>query len=232
MRLLITLAAALVATACAQADVTHTVVVYGDSFSAGAGTNLADPDLWPNKLERLLDQRGADWQVLNRSINGNGLVWKTRCFGEPASNRLQADLEKLPKGATIIIMAGVNDVIQPTLPAGFSSCFGPANFKSRDITSRLQVLATAASGHRLLVATIPPFATSEFHSAKAEAVRQEVNHWIHANWPAPDVIDLEGILSSPGDSSRLLPDFDSGDGLHPNERGADAIAAVAARHLK
>ena len=28
----------------------------------------------------------------NRSINGNGLVWKTRCFGEPASERLEADL--------------------------------------------------------------------------------------------------------------------------------------------
>lgn len=231
MRSVIILAAALAVTACSSAETARTVVVYGDSFSAGAGTNLEDASLWPNKLEKQLDRRGSDWTVSNRSINGNGLVWKTRCFGEPASDRLEADLAKIPNGAPIILMAGVNDVIQPTLPAGFSDCFEPANFQSRDIIARLQALAKATNAHRLLIATLPPFARSELHSARAEAVRQEVNRWIRANWPAENVIDLEATLSTPGDATRLRPDFDSGDGLHPNERGAEAIASTVARAI-
>ena len=201
-----------------------TVVVYGDSFSAGAGTDLRAPELWPNKLERLLQRRGADWQVSNRSINGNGLTWRTRCFGDPAIDRLEADARSLSNDAVIVLMAGVNDTIQPNLPAGFSECFAPADWPSGKITARLKALKARHRQHRILVATVPPFAASEFHSARAERIRREVNRWIRANWREGDVIDLEAILGRPSDRSRLRAEFDSGDGLHPNEAGAAAIA--------
>ena len=232
MRFPIIFAAALTVMGCGSANAAKTVIVYGDSFSAGAGTDLSDPRLWPNKLERLLDARGRDWTVANRSINGNGLVWKTRCFGQPAADRLQADIPKIPTGEIIVLMAGINDVIQPTLPAGFSSCFDPANLAAADITSRLSDIAKARNGHRIVIATIPPFAGSEFHSDQAEAVRQETNRWIRANWPQRDIIDLDHILAGSSDTGRLRKDFDSGDGLHPNERGAEAIAAATAGKIQ
>ena len=114
--------AALAACACAEVGA-RSLVVFGDSLSAGSGSDLADPGLWPVQAERLLDSTGADWSVSNRSINGNGLAWKTRCFGVPAADRLKAALESIPAGSTVVLMAGVNAAIQPNLPAGFSNCF-------------------------------------------------------------------------------------------------------------
>jgi lysophospholipase L1-like esterase len=208
------------------------LVVYGDSLSAGSGSDLNDPALWPSKAERLLDSAGRDWTVSNRSINGNGLVWKTRCFGVPAADRLKAELDAIPAGSTIVLMAGVNDTIQPNLPAGFSPCFEPSNWSAEPIVAALRDLAQRAGGRRILLATIPPFAASEYHSAKAEATRVETNRWIRANWATGDVIDLDSVLGDPSDRSRLRADFDSGDGLHPNEAGAAAIAAAVAGMLR
>lgn len=219
--------------ACACANgAARSLVVYGDSLSAGSGSDLADPALWPAKAERLLDSAGPDWTVENRSINGNGLVWKTRCFGIPAADRLKAELESIPPRSTIVLMAGVNDTIQPFLPVGFSECFEPANWSAEPIIAALREIAKSAGGRRILLATIPPFAASEYHSAKAEATREEANRWIRANWAESDVIDLDLILGGPSDRSRLRPGFDSGDGLHPNEAGAAAIAAAIAARLR
>ena len=77
-----------------------------------------------------------------------------------------------------------------------------------------------------MLATLPPFGRSEFYNAAAETERQTVNRWIRSNWKGDDVIDLDRILAQ-GDA--LAPEYDSGDGLHPNERGAARIAAEVAR---
>ena len=230
MRRICLIVAVLAVWACAEAGA-RSLIVYGDSLSAGSGSNLADPALWPAKAERLLDSAGPDWTVSNRSINGNGLVWKTRCFGTPAAERLKAELPSIAAGSTIVLMAGVNDTIQPNLPAGFSECFDPTEWSAEPIVAALRDLARSAGGRRLLLATIPPFAGSEYHSAKAEAVRAETNRWIRASWPKGDVIDLDSVLGDRRDPSRLRADFNSGDGLHPNEAGAAAIAAAVAQML-
>lgn len=224
--------AALLAPACQASNIEPKVIVYGDSFSAGSGRNLKDPHLWPNVLEGLLDQRGSDWTVVNRSINGNGLVWRTRCFGQPALERLNADLPSLVQGEIIIIMAGINDVIQPALPSGFSSCFDPGDFPAKSIVGPLDVLRRSAHGRRILLATIPPFSASKFHTAAAEQKRTDVNHWITAHWPKRDLVNLDKVLASGIDTAKLNPKFDSGDGLHPNGTGAVAIANAVAELMQ
>ena len=231
MRLIVLAVSLLAASACAPANSAGSIVIFGDSFSAGAGTDLKAPELWPSKLEGLLDRDG-DWAVSNRSINGNGLVWKTRCFGEPAMDRLQSNLQSLPRGSIVIVMAGVNDTIQPHLPDGFSPCFEPADWSAERMTSRLQPLLVMRGERRILVATIPPFGASEFHSAKPEAIRQDFNRWLRANWPKDYVIDLAMVLADSRDPNRLRRDYDSGDGLHPNEKGAAAIAAAVTEMLR
>jgi lysophospholipase L1-like esterase len=65
-----------------------------------------------------------------------------------------------------------------------------------------------------------------------EAVRQAANTWIRTSGEFDAVFDFAAALADPADPSALDPAFDSGDGLHPNDAGCQAIAdAVDLRAL-
>ena len=60
-----------------------------------------------------------------------------------------------------------------------------------------------------------------------EEKRQAVNRWIRTSNAYDAVIDFDKVLRDPMHPTRLLPDYDSGDHVHPNDMGyrgmADAI---------
>lgn len=58
----------------------------------------------------------------------------------------------------------------------------------------------------------------------AESVRQEVNAFLRSGAEFDAVTDFDRILRSPYDPERILPFFDGGDHLHPNDKGMQAMA--------
>ena len=67
-----------------------------------------------------------------------------------------------------------------------------------------------------------------------DATRQAVNTWLRG--PGADefdgVLDFDAVLRDPAQPSRLLPAYDSGDHIHPNDTGNQAMAdAVPLRLL-
>jgi lysophospholipase L1-like esterase len=58
-----------------------------------------------------------------------------------------------------------------------------------------------------------------FWTPDLEAKRQAVNHWIRASRAYDAVIDFDKLLRDPSHPSCLLPAYDSGDHLHPNDGG-------------
>jgi lysophospholipase L1-like esterase len=64
-------------------------------------------------------------------------------------------------------------------------------------------------------------------SPDPEEKRQAVNRWIRTSKAYDAVIDFDKVLRDPSHPTRLLPDYDSGDHVHPNDTGyrvmADAI---------
>jgi hypothetical protein len=64
-------------------------------------------------------------------------------------------------------------------------------------------------------------------SPDLEEKRQAVNRWIRTSKACDAVIDFDKVLRDPSHPTRLLPDYDSGDHVHPNDTGyrvmADAI---------
>ena len=50
-------------------------------------------------------------------------------------------------------------------------------------------------------------------------MRQKVNAWILSSGEFDAVVDLDAVLRDPGHPTRLLPSYDSGDHLHPNNLG-------------
>jgi hypothetical protein len=83
-------------------------------------------------------------------------------------------------------------------------------------------------------ATLPP--RDEWGNADAggvrEATRQAVNHWIRTSGEYDAVADFDLATRHPGNPSRLLPEYDSGDGIHLSDAGNQAMAdAVDVRQL-
>jgi lysophospholipase L1-like esterase len=51
-----------------------------------------------------------------------------------------------------------------------------------------------------------------------------VNHWIRTSKAYDAVIDFDRVVRDPAQPTRLLPAYDSGDHLHPNDAGYRAMA--------
>lgn len=57
-----------------------------------------------------------------------------------------------------------------------------------------------------------------------EPKRQAVNAWIRTARPYDAVVDVDRALADPSHPARIAPAFDSGDHLHPNDAGYQAMA--------
>jgi lysophospholipase L1-like esterase len=57
-----------------------------------------------------------------------------------------------------------------------------------------------------------------------EQKRQAVNQWIRTSAAYDAVIDFDAVLRDPAQPSRLRPEYDSGDHVHPNDLGYRALA--------
>ena len=51
-----------------------------------------------------------------------------------------------------------------------------------------------------------------------------MNEWIRTSRAFDAVIDLDAVMRDPTQPSRLRPDVDGGDHLHPNELGYQVMA--------
>lgn len=123
--------------------------------------------------------------------------------------------------ARLYLECGVNDVA-----AGASAA---------TIESRITTLITEAHarGMQVIVTTITPWKAAAAWTAGFQTVTDSVNTWILANSAGADfVVDTYSALeNTPGDDL-LKAAYDSGDGIHPNGTGlqamADAVALVVA----
>jgi len=88
-----------------------------------------------------------------------------------------------------------------------------------------QILARAhALGIKVIGGTLTPFVGSAFYhpNEKNETDRQTVNQWIRTHFDG--VIDFDKVLRDPAHPEMMLPEFDSGDHLHPGPAGFAAMA--------
>ncbi len=57
-----------------------------------------------------------------------------------------------------------------------------------------------------------------------EGKRLDINQWIRTSQAYDAVLDFDKVLRDPSNHSRLLPAYDSGDHMHPNNDGYKALA--------
>jgi lysophospholipase L1-like esterase len=192
------------------------VVALGDSITDGWQSTIDQNRRWPDYLARRLQtdpDNGTDIEgVANEGISANKVL--ADGAGQSALNRLHRDVLSHPGVRTVLLFEGVNDIKAHT---GVTA--GDLIDGYRRIIDRAHTAGVCVVG-----ATVGPFKGWYEWDAPAEAVRREVNEFIRAGGEFDAVADFDRILRSPYDHERILPFFDNGDHLHPNDTGMRAMA--------
>ena len=201
---------------------TGAVAILGDSVSDGVGSTPDANNRWPDYLARRLATVDGNHSigVLHQSITGNKLL--NDIVGPNGLARYDRDVLSQTGLTHVIAFLGNNDII---------FAFAPAEVVSVDqiIAGHRQLIRRAhARGVKIYGATLTPFGGLRLYSDDKERMRQAVNHWIRTSGEYDAVIDFDAVLRDPNDPTRLrsddVRDYDSGDHLHPNEAGYEAMA--------
>jgi lysophospholipase L1-like esterase len=200
------------------------VVAFGDSITDGyQGTGGSDntEDLstintngrWPDDLARRLIAAKIPLSVLNAGIAGNELLYTGSGVTGPGG------LSRF--GVDALAQAGVTDVIQ----AEGINDIGGGRSASQVIGADEQLIAQAhAAGVHIQLATLLPAGGPIGLDAAANAVRDQVNQWIRTQQLSDGVVDFDAALRDPNDPSEINPPLVSGDGIHPDLAGYQAMA--------
>lgn len=92
----------------------------------------------------------------------------------------------------------------------------------RQIIARARAMGLRVYGGTLFPVEGYPF--PGFWTAAMEDKRQAVNRWIRTADAYDAVIDFDRVLRDPANPARLMPAYDSGDHVHPNDAGYRAMA--------
>ncbi len=63
-----------------------------------------------------------------------------------------------------------------------------------------------------------------YYTPENEAKREAVNQWIRTSGEWDAVVDFDRAVRDPAHPLRMLAQYDSGDHLHPNDAGMQAMA--------
>ncbi|WP_189191316.1 SGNH/GDSL hydrolase family protein [Streptomyces albiflavescens] len=190
------------------------VVTLGDSITDGWASTTDENRRWPDYLSRRLQTTSGITVkgVANEGISGNKVL--ADGAGQAALNRLQRDVLSQPGVRTVFLFEGINDI---KAHSGVTVADMIAGYQ--EIIDRAH-----AAGKCVVGATVMPFKGWSEYDAAAEAVRQGVNEWIRNSGALDAVTDFDKITRSPYDPQLILPFFDGGDHLHPNDKGMQAMA--------
>jgi len=207
-----------------SAEAARAIVAMGDSVTDGFAST---PDLnqrWPDLLAERLHSRHLTSRtaVLNAGVSGNRIL--NDIVGTGSLARLDRDV-LLQSGAQYLIMTqGNTDILIPDLIGLPAQNVTPEQIIQghRQIISRAHDMGLRVYGGTLFPVEGYPF--PGFWTPVMEQKRQAVNNWIRTSKAYDAVIDFDKVLRDPANPSRLRPDYDSGDHVHPNDLGYRAMA--------
>jgi lysophospholipase L1-like esterase len=206
------------------------IAVFGDSRVDGHGSTPNANGRWPNVLAKRLLLRGMQLGVLNAGIIGNRILHDAPRdaveLGVNGLARFDHDALDPPGVKYVIVLEGIVDIGLP------GTEFAPASeaVSVDDLIAGMKQLIARAHdrGMKVFGATQTPFSGATvipgMFSAEKETQRKALNQWIRSSHAFDAVIDFEKIVLDPAHPEQILPAFDSGDHIHPNDAGYEAMA--------
>jgi lysophospholipase L1-like esterase len=221
------------------------IVAFGSSLTDGDGTDSDSNGRWPDVLAQRFQKsaaRKAEVGVLNEGIIGNRLLDDSpmqaaggqfgAVLGQGGLTRFERDVLSQAGVKYVIVGLGINDIAFPGSLTAVTERITAENV----IAGYRQLIARAHQrGIRIIATTNPPFENSfldlgppaptiTFYTPEKESVRRKVNEWILSSGEFDGVVDFDAVLRDPSHPTQLLPRYDSGDHLHPNNAGCRAEA--------
>ncbi|QNX32464.1 SGNH/GDSL hydrolase family protein [Acinetobacter seifertii] len=203
------------------------VAVIGDSITDGATATLDANTRWTDFLAKRLSPHQV--AVINSGISGNRLLIDG--MGDSVLKRLNNEIFQYTDVKTLIVLIGINDISWP------GTAFAPKqqipSFGA--LTKGYQRVVNEAhkQGIQVIGATLLPFSGAlpntpldNYYQPNKDQLRQRINHWIRTSHTFDGVLDLDEGLKDPKHPNRLNPIYDSGDHLHPNDRGNQHMAEL------
>jgi lysophospholipase L1-like esterase len=190
------------------------VATLGASITDGIASAGDANRRWPNDLAVRLNQAGRTIGVLNQGISGNSLLHDGA--GQSAVNRFNRDVVQQPNVKWVIFADDpINDVNNSNPPS------------ASQLTAALTQLINAAhqAGITFLCATLTPFKPDNGWTQAGENSRDGYDAFVRAaNSGCDGIVDVDTATHDPANPQQYLPAYDSGDHLHPNTDGLQAIA--------
>jgi lysophospholipase L1-like esterase len=193
-----------------------TVATLGDSITDGFASTVDANNRWPDQLELRIANLGPNRQygIMNEGISGNRTL--TDGAGVSAQARLDRDVLAKPGVETVIFLEGINDI-----GGGQAMSAEQLEQADRQIIDRVH-----AAGKCIIGGTLTPFVGAGYSSPAKEQIREALNQWIRTSGAFDGVIDFDRATRDPDNPTMFLPAYDSGDHLHPNPAGYQAMAAA------
>jgi lysophospholipase L1-like esterase len=202
------------------------IVTLGNSITDGTRSTPDTNNRWPDWLARRLQTVrdpvfGINGRlgVVNRGISGNRLLSNPpegSLAGRNALERFDRDVLATAGVRYMTVMLGINDI-------GNSPNDTPISANELIAGYRQLIARAHEKGIAIFGATLTPFEGAGYYSPAKEQVREAVNNWIRGNDEFDGVIDFDLVTRDPAHPTRLLPAYDSGDHLHPNDLGYQAM---------
>lgn len=210
-----------------------TLVAFGDSITDGFNSTVGANARWPNDLARRLDARRDTLAVADEGISGDRVLTSDLCCGQNALARFDRDVVDRAGAKEVILLMGINDIGFSVTPPNPVTNPLPDVSAPQIIAGYEQIIAQAhAAGLKIIGATLTPFKGAGYYSAAGEIKREAVNNWILTSGAFDGVIDFAKVVADPSDPTMMAPQYDSGDHLHPNDAGYQAMAdAIPVRLL-
>ncbi|KQQ45121.1 GDSL family lipase [Duganella sp. Leaf126] len=200
------------------------LVAAGDSITDGYGVTTDGNNRWTDVLAARLRQDGLPMGVVNAGIGGGRMLRDG--LGPNLMARFDRDVFSRAGVTHALVFIGVNDLggqhrNTPDLPADRQQLLADLKLAHRQLAARAR-----ERGVCLIGATVTPYVGSDYYHPEPanEADRQALNAWIRDSGVFDAVVDFDAALRDPAQPQRILPQYDSGDHLHPSLAGYRALA--------
>lgn len=210
-------------------DENRTIVCYGDSITAQD---------WPEYLTlRCNREEKLNTAVIRRAASGTRMLREYNCityesYGLMGSKRF--DHEVPTDGAdTVIIQHGINDIIHPVGKEvnPFRPMSDMPTLEELIDCMKFYIEKSRAYGYKVYVGTLLPIEGWRTYAPFREEIRHAFNEWIRTTDLIDGCIDFDKAVRDPDRPTRFLPEYDSGDHLHPSKAGYKRMADIVPDEL-
>jgi lysophospholipase L1-like esterase len=156
---------------------------------------------------------------------GLAIAFCTMSLCPDALSRFDRDVIAQATAAFVIVLLGINDIGFSAIQIPNSPFASQAVSADQIIQAYRQLITRAhARNLRIIGATLLPFENAGYFSQEGEVKRQAANDFIGTSGEFDGVIDFDEVMRDPAHPTRMLPLYDSGDHLHPNDTDYQAMA--------